>query len=85
MENVTKKIPVAISDYITNHFKEDFLFEVRGISEHPGQKVYTVEVSKDNFIYTLKFDENGKLIHEDTTQAYPADMHDESGYDEMPE
>ncbi len=85
MKNITNKIPAAISDYITNHFKEDFLFDVTEVNEHTGHKVYSVAVSKDNFIYTLKFDANGKLVHEDTTQAYPADMHDESGYDEMPE
>lgn len=83
MKNKADKIPAAISEYVEAHFKEDFLFDVKDIKELQGHTYYTIEVSKDNFIHLLKFNEDGKLVKEEASQAYPADMHDEPGYDEI--
>jgi hypothetical protein len=77
MKHKADKIPLAISDYVTAHFKEDFLFEVKDIKEVNGHTFYTIEVAKDNFIHLLTFDEQGKLASEQASQAYPADMHDD--------
>lgn len=50
-----------------------------------GHLYYTVEVSKDNHIHTLLFDEAGKLVKDDTQQAFKSDDHDELGFEDMPE
>lgn len=72
-----QKLPVKISDYITDHFKEDFLFEVRDVKRSGGQLYYIIEVSKDNYITTLKFNEDGDLVQEESTRAFQEDAHDE--------
>jgi hypothetical protein len=47
--------------------------------------IYFVEVSKDDFIHTLKFNENGALMKEDTDQAFPPDIHEQHVFGEVPE
>jgi hypothetical protein len=75
-----EKIPYRISDYIQEHFKEDFLFEVKEIKEINGHPLYVIEVSKDDYIHTLRFNEHGTLLSEDAEQAFPPDIHEESTY-----
>jgi hypothetical protein len=65
-----KKIPYGISDYIREHFSEDFLFRVKEVNESKGHSVYVVEVSQDDYIYTLRFNEEGVLLNEDAEQAF---------------
>jgi hypothetical protein len=72
-----RRIPIGISDYINDHFKEDFLFEVKDIREIQGHSIYSVEVSKDDYIHKLKFDEHGTLVKEESEQAFPPDIHEE--------
>ena len=72
-----QKLPAKISDYITDHFKEDFLFEVRDVKREGGQLYYIIEVSKDNYITTLKFNQGGDLVQEESAKAFPEDAHDE--------
>jgi hypothetical protein len=78
-------IPFAISDYITTRFRKDFLFEVKDIKRKKGHLYYTIEVSKDNYILTLQFNESGKLIKEETREAYASDEHDGPGFEDVPE
>jgi len=78
------KIPSKISDYINVHFKEDFLFEVKNVREGV-QANYHIEVSKDNYIYTLQFNESGDLLSEEVSQAFLPDTHDEPGFEEIPD
>jgi hypothetical protein len=80
-----EKLPYGISEYITEHFREDFLFEVKEVKKLKGHVYYTVEVTKDNYIHTLKFDENGKLVKEKADQAFPEDIHEEPGFGDVPE
>ena len=80
----TRRIPVKISDYINDHFKEDFLFEVKNIKEGAHAN-YQIEVSKDNYIYTLQFDESGDLLSEEMSQAFQPDIHDDPGFEEIPD
>jgi hypothetical protein len=72
-----QKIPLGISDYITEHFKEDFLFDVTAVRKVGAHSVYNVEVSKDNYIHKLAFNEDGVLLKEDAVQAFPPDIHEE--------
>lgn len=79
------KIPFTISEYIINRFRDEFLFEVKEIKQAKGQTIYSIEISKDNYIYTLQFNETGKLLKDDAGEAYPADAHDEPGFENIPE
>jgi len=79
------KIPSGISSYVKEHFRDDFLFAVKKIKGIHGSPLYVVEVSKDDFIHTLMFNENGTLLKEETEQAFPPDIHEEQAFGEIPE
>lgn len=85
MKATNEKLPYSISDYIKEHFREDFLFEVKSIKHVEGHVYYTVEVSKDNYIHTLRFNEEGELVKEEADQAFPPDIHEEPGFEDVPE
>jgi hypothetical protein len=80
-----QKIPFGISEYITDHFKEDFLFEVKDVKNIRGHFIYTIEVSKDDYIHTLKFNEDGSLLKEEAQEAFPPDSHEEPIAGDVPE
>jgi len=80
-----RKIPYAISEYVRKNFTEDFLFEVKDFRKVKGQWEYTVEVTKDDVIHTLRFDEQGVLLKEETDLAFPPDAHEGNVPDEIPE
>jgi hypothetical protein len=72
-----QQLPYGISEYIKEHFREDFLFDVKEVRQVKGHSYYTVEISKDNFIHTITFNERGEVMTEQTDQAFPPDIHDE--------
>jgi hypothetical protein len=78
-------LPYRITEYINGHFKEDFLFEVKDVRKVKNRWFYTVEVSKDNYIQTLKFNDKGEVISGDTEEAFPPDIHEEPGFEDIPE
>lgn len=80
-----KRIPFGISEYIRNHFREDFLFHVKEVKEINGHPVYVVEVTKDDYAHTLRFNEEGVLLKEDAEQVFPPDIHEEQTLREIPE
>jgi hypothetical protein len=43
---------------------EDFLFAVKDVKQIKGDTVYTVVVTKDDFIHTFIFNEAGTLVEE---------------------
>ena len=79
------RIPFGITEYITDHFKEDFLFEVKKVKEVQGRSIYTVEVSKDDYIHKLTFNEDAILLHEESEEAFPPDIHEGQNFGEVPE
>jgi hypothetical protein len=79
-----RKLPIRASEYITRHFRDDFLFEVKQIRESQGRYRYTVEVTKDDYIHTLVFDQDGNLVKKEEDEAFPADMHDARDIDDLP-
>ncbi|MBL6448748.1 hypothetical protein JMN32_20720 [Fulvivirga sp. 29W222] len=85
MNNKNNKLPYKISAYINDHFKEDFLFDVKRIRKGEQGVIYTVEVSKDGYIHELNFNEEGKVLSQDTEQAFPMDDHDGNERGEVPE
>jgi len=85
MSRDTQTIPTKITDYIQEHFREDFLFEVKKIILVKGCPQYEIEVSKDDFIHKLCFDENGDLLKEETEQAFPPDEHEGPAFEDVPD
>ena len=85
MKANTEKIPHKISDYIKEHFREDFLFEVKAVQQLGQHLNYMIEVSKDNIIHLLRFDADGELIQEKAEQAFPPDTHEGPAFEEIPE
>lgn len=84
MKESGQTIPYKISEYIQSKFREDFLFEVKQVRPIGGQLMYTVEISKDDYINTLNFNAEGDLIAEETAQAFPPDSHDVDTYGDLP-
>jgi hypothetical protein len=82
MKKSGQKIPYQISAYIKEHFREDFLFEVKDIRQVKGHLYYTIELSKDDVIHTLKFNEEGELMEDNTDPAFRPDDHDAPGFEE---
>ncbi|MEX1238928.1 MAG: hypothetical protein WEB30_04395 [Cyclobacteriaceae bacterium] len=80
-----QKLPYGISEYIKEHFREDFLLDVKAVKRLKSHVYYVIEVTKDNYIHTLKFDENGNLMKDDADQAFPEDSHEEPGFGDVPE
>jgi hypothetical protein len=81
----TQILPYKITDYVREHFREDFLFEVKKVVQVNGHPQYEIEVSKDDYIHRLSFNENGDLIREDAEQAFPADEHEGPNFEEVPD
>jgi hypothetical protein len=79
-----RQLPIRASEYITRHFRDDFLLEVKQIKESHGRYRYTVEVTKDDYIHTLVFDQDGTLVKKEEDDAFPADMHEARGIDDLP-
>jgi hypothetical protein len=79
------KLPYAATEYIAKRFREEFLFELKEHKQVKGQWIYVVEVSQDDFIHTLQFDEKGALVREEADPAFPADAHDGPAPEEVPE
>lgn len=80
-----QKIPFGITDYINKNFKEDFLFEVKEVKEMNGHIIYVIEISKDDYTHTLRFDEDGTLLKENAEQAFPPDSREGQSFEEVPE
>jgi hypothetical protein len=81
----TQAIPFKITDYIREHFREEFLFEVKKVIQVKGHPQYEVEVSKDDYIYKLSFNENGDLLKEEAEQAFPPDEHEGPTFEDLPD
>jgi hypothetical protein len=85
MKSSKSQLPYPISEYIKDHFRDDFLFEVKESTQVKGRWYYTIEITKDNYIHTLKFDEDGKLIKDQADEAFPPDVHEDPGFGEIEE
>lgn len=78
-------LPLGITEYIREQFREDFLFAVKKIFVKNGLKHYLVQVSKDDFIHMLTFDERGRIVVNQTDPAFPSDPREGLGFGETPE
>jgi hypothetical protein len=85
MKTKTQALPLKVSEYIQDHFREDFLFEVKDVKKLKGQFHYFVEVTKDDYIHSLQFNEEGKIINEVADEAFPTDIHEEQASGDVPD
>lgn len=79
-----RRLPYKASEYIKNRFREEFLFELKETKQIDGHWFYTVEVTKDDYIHTLRFDDQGALVKKEEDEAFPTDMHEAQGFDDLP-
>lgn len=67
--NLPKKtkteLPYNISEYLKEHFREDFLTEIKETTNKEGHLIYEVNVSSQDSLYHLKFNSKGILIEKE--------------------
>ncbi len=61
----THQVPPAISEYINDKFRDNFLTEIKTIESKDGHLHYHVDVTHDNTMHHLKFNSDGLLIGKD--------------------
>ena len=71
MTSAENKLPNKVNEYIRRHFREDFLFTVKNVRRVGPRTHYSIDVTKDDYIYHLKFDERGWLVRKEVEAAYP--------------
>lgn len=76
------KLPYNVSIYINTHFREGFLTRTYSVRDQYGHKDYIVDISQNDLIYHLIFNEQGKLINETVDPAYDEDYFEGSFYGE---
>lgn len=79
------KLPIKISEYIQKHFRDDFLFEVKEVKKIKDQLNYFVEVTKDDYVHSLRFNDRGDLVNGTAEEAFPNDIHEERAPGDVPE
>jgi hypothetical protein len=85
MKTKTQTLPLKVSEYIQDHFREDFLFEVKEVKKIKGQFHYFVEVTKDDYVHSLQFNEQGNLVDDRAEETFPTDIHEEQTSGDVPE
>jgi hypothetical protein len=77
MENKSHKthpIPAGISEYINQNFREDYLTDIQLVKDDKGIGFYYVDITHEDNIYHLKFNESGELIQKEIESVkYPDD------------
>ncbi|SMO65947.1 hypothetical protein [Solitalea koreensis] len=74
-------IPYKISEYIQEHFRDDFLSEIKKVRDLQNV-FYEVEITQNNLTYYLRFNEMGTLISEEADPTFPEDDHEGFSTDE---
>lgn len=85
MNAMQPTLPAKISDYINSHFREDFLFQYKAMRKVGNMNCYAIDISKDNHIYHLYFNQHGSLVKKLVEESYPADDHTDPHEGDSPE
>lgn len=64
-KKIIEALPLGISEYLKEHFREDFLTETKKTINKAGKVTYNVQVSSQNSLYHLKFNSKGILIEKE--------------------
>ncbi|UKJ06711.1 hypothetical protein [Solitalea lacus] len=75
-------IPYKISEYIKEHFREDFLSEIKKVKNASGKTLYLAEITQNNLTYHLMFNEKGVIVNEEADPNFPQDDHEGLSFDE---
>ena len=77
MSNLSKsseQVPAGINQYINENFKDDFLTDIRPVSDKKGEVNWIVDVTHNGCLYHLRFNGNGELMEKDIEAVpYPGD------------
>ncbi|MEY3342889.1 MAG: hypothetical protein RL090_573 [Bacteroidota bacterium] len=77
MSNLSKpseQVPAGVSHYINENFKDDFLTDIRPVSDKKGEVNWIVDVTHNSCLYHLRFNGNGELMEKDIEPVpYPGD------------
>lgn len=74
------QLPPEASAYIRDHFREEYLIEIKEEKDKHGHIYFKVEVSENDIIHHLKFDKNGKLIKSETEPTFEEDYYEGGFY-----
>jgi hypothetical protein len=58
--------PERISVYLKNHFDQPFISDVQRVKDKRGNVFFKVNVSDENTLYRLRFNEEGAMILKET-------------------
>lgn len=75
-----QKLPHKISLYITQHFPEGYLADIKTIEGEDGQISYKIDVNEYEDVYHLEFNEEGILIKHVSEPLYDEDYYEGSYY-----
>lgn len=76
-----KAIPSGISEYIRKNFHAECLTEINKVNQKGGHFIYVVEVSHDDNLYHLRFNDKGVLMSNKAEPAFELSSEDDF-YDE---
>jgi hypothetical protein len=63
------RLPSQVSEYIKEHFLGSFLSEVKERRDSHGHVFYDVELTHENLIYNLEFNQSGELVTKTMEEA----------------
>jgi hypothetical protein len=67
-------VPQGISEYINDRFVDDYLTEIMPYADASGKLFWHVDVTHNNTIYHLRFNEQGVLVESVVEPVgYPGD------------
>lgn len=65
-------VPEKLSHYLQDHFGKSFTSNIKKVKDKHGKYIYLAEVSKDDVLHHLKFNEHGGFV---SGQAEPYHEH----------
>jgi hypothetical protein len=76
------KVPYAASKYIREHYRGGYLSKVTPVTTKSGKTIFKVEVTENDVIHHLTFNEEGKLMDHRDDPVYDDDYFEGSFYGE---
>lgn len=74
------KLPAATLSYIKEHFKEGDITGSRALKNSHGQLIHRIEVTENEVIYQLDFNDEGKLLNRASWPVYDEDYYEGDFY-----
>ncbi len=73
----THPVYFTINEFVKDEFREGFLMDIKDPVTEEGKICFYVDVSLDNTLHHLKFNEHGALLSRESEPAFLADPHDD--------